>query len=293
MTDATVVIPTRNRAEFLKGAVGSALAQTDVSIEVVVVDDASDDASAAVELEGLDARIQVVRRHARGGPGAARNDGIARASGEWVAFLDDDDLWSPTKLRKQLDAASPVGAGFAYGGALAVDELLEPLYLWRVPPPEKLLDSLLALNVVPAGASNVVARTELVRGLGGFDENLDHLCDWDLWTRLAAAAPAARVDEVVTAYRLHSYGQHGDVSAEIRDELDILEAKHAALRAERSVELDRDSMESYLTKRTWQVEARAAALARHPWRRVASRLARRVRKRDPRAPARPVWLQRR
>lgn len=271
MTEVSVVIPTRNRAAFVGDAVATALGQAGVDLEVIVVDDASDDSTPERVRRIADPRVRLVRRERAGGPGSARNAGAEAARGEWVAFLDDDDLWAPDKLRRQLEAGRAREAGFVYGGALAVDDALEPLYLWRVPDAETLLDALLALNVVPAGSSTVVARTSLVRAVGGFDERFSHLNDWDLWIRLAAAAPAACVSDVVTAYRLHGLGQHGDRATTILRELDLLEAKHAALRRERGVEFDRAAMESYLAKRSVHAEARAERAARRPLRRLASR----------------------
>ena len=295
VTDVSVVIPTRNRAAFIRDALATALGQIEVDLEVVVVDDASDDTTAVLVERIADSRVRLVRREQPGGPGAARNAGTAAARCEWVAFLDDDDLWAPDKLARQLRAGREHDAGFVYGGALAVDDALEPLYLWRVPDPSTVLDALLALNVIPAGSSTVVARASLLGEVGGFDERFSHLSDWDLWTRLAAAAPAACVGDVVTAYRLHGLGQHGDRAPTILRELDLLDAKHAELRRERGIQLDRASMQSYLAKRTVHAEARAARAARGRLRSLASRTRARLRAGSDgaeggRRPDRPDWL---
>ena len=252
----SVVIPTRNRQHLIADAVGYALDQPGVTVEVVVVDDASDDGTGDVLAEIDDQRLRVVRRRERGRLAAARNSGIGAASGRWVAFLDDDDLWSPDKLRLQLAAVEGSGAGFAYGGAVTVDDDLEPLHLWRQPEPKELLRELLALNVLPAGASNVLVRTALVRELGGFDPALSHTADWDMWIRLARATKAASVPEVVVAYRLHE-SQESRREQEMVAELDVLEAKFRALRAELGVELDRAAFEEYAAKRSNDPEAAA------------------------------------
>src|SRR4029078_7896567 len=89
---------------------------------VVVVDDGSTDGTAAsIETLG-DHRGRVVQRQTPRGPAAARNAGAASARADWIAFLDDDDLWSPRKLRAQLDAAAAASAGWAYAAAVVVDE---------------------------------------------------------------------------------------------------------------------------------------------------------------------------
>lgn len=252
MTDrpeVSVVIPTRNRERRISSAVDNALRQRDVALEVVVVDDASTDGTWQLLEAIADPRVVTVRRAVRGRLAAARNTGIEAASGEWVAFLDDDDVWSPDKLRSQLDAARTPDVGFVYSGAITVDEDLRPLHSWRLPDPGLLLADLLALNVMPAGASNVLARTELLRDLGGFDCALSHTADWDLWIRLAAATQAACVAEVQVAYRIHPFGQESNRGDEMMEELETIERKHAELRAALGVELDRASFADYARKR--------------------------------------------
>jgi glycosyltransferase involved in cell wall biosynthesis len=201
--EASVVIPTRNRWQLLRThALASALAQEDVELEVIVVDDGSSDETRE-ELEKIvDSRLRVIRHEINRGVSAARNSGIAEARGEWLAFLDDDDLWSPRKMRAHIDAAD--GAGWGYASAIVVDSGSRPLYALPLPDPAGLSKSLLAGNVVPGGPSNVIARASLVRELGGFDESLRHHTeDWDLWIRLARSAHPAACSEVLVATLQH------------------------------------------------------------------------------------------
>jgi hypothetical protein len=284
----SVVIPTRNREHLISDAVEMALAQRDVDVEVVVVDDASTDGTADV-LAGIgDPRLRVVGRREQGRLAAARNSGIEAARGEWVALLDDDDVWSPDKLRLQVAASAASGAGFAYGGAITVSTDLEPLHAWRQPDPDLLLRELLAINVLPAGASNVLARTDLIRELGGFDVGLSHVADWDMWIRLAAASKGVSVPEVLVAYRLHS-GQESDRGAEMVAELAEIESKYEDLRNEMGVELDRAAFESYAAKRGGGDETedggRSGIVAR-----VRGRIRRRFASGDSRAIGSPDWL---
>src|SRR5204863_693210 len=97
--EVTVVIPTRNRSHLVGEAVATALRQEDVTVEVLVVDDASTDDTAQVLTAIDDPRVHVLTRRERGRLAGARNTGVSRARGQWTAFLDDDDLWSPRKLR--------------------------------------------------------------------------------------------------------------------------------------------------------------------------------------------------
>jgi glycosyltransferase involved in cell wall biosynthesis len=198
--EVSVVVPTRDRWPLLSAhALPSALGQEDVAIEVIVVDDGSADAT----VEGLrslhDPRVRVLRHDRARGPAAARNAGVAAARGEWVAFLDDDDLWSPRKLRRQLDAAAAARAGWVYAGSVVVDGDVRPLELEAVPDPDEVRRLLRGGNVVPSGGSNVAARTELVREAGGFDERLRFFEDWDLWLRLALRSQAAACRDVLVA----------------------------------------------------------------------------------------------
>jgi len=98
----SVVIPTWNRAQLVCDAVDSALAQRDGEVEVIVVDDASTDATAEVLEASFGARIQLLRLEHRRGPGGARNAGARLAHGELVGFLDSDDVWLPGKLDAEL-----------------------------------------------------------------------------------------------------------------------------------------------------------------------------------------------
>src|SRR5277367_2496697 len=101
----SAVIPTRNRPEWVLRAVRSALSQTHENLEVVVVIDGPDPATRAT-LGGIsDSRLRVLELDKSVGGSSARNRGVEHATGEWVAFLDDDDEWLPEKIEKQLDVA--------------------------------------------------------------------------------------------------------------------------------------------------------------------------------------------
>src|SRR5437867_300620 len=142
----SVVIPTRNRQRLLRRALGSVLAQRQVDIEVLVVDEASEDGTADFVRAIADPRVVLVRHDAPRGVAAARNAGLARARAPWVAFLDDDDVWAPTKLALQLAAAPAVGASWVCVGAVVVNEALR---IVSGTPPTNSCDvaKLLAFNV--------------------------------------------------------------------------------------------------------------------------------------------------
>lgn len=209
MTDepeVSVVIPTHNRWPFLStGALPSALAQEQVRHEVIVVDDGSDDETAARVRCIDDSRLRLIEHERALGVAVARNSGIAAARGEWVAFLDDDDLWSPLKLQRQLSALRSRSAAFVYSDIVVLDERGDgKTYRLCAPEPEDLASKLLARYVIPGGLSNVVARTELVRSLGGFDHHLSMTADWDFLLRLARAGEGARCSGLLLATAVHA-----------------------------------------------------------------------------------------
>src|SRR5688500_7386568 len=121
-TDVTVVVPTRNRSALLSLTLRSVLRQQDVNLEVIVVDEASTDDTTAMLATVADARVRVIRHETPLGVSSARNRGASEAHGEWLAFLDDDDLWAPDKLARQLQAAQAAGRDWAYTGSVNITD---------------------------------------------------------------------------------------------------------------------------------------------------------------------------
>jgi glycosyltransferase involved in cell wall biosynthesis len=224
--EVSVVIPTRNRWHLLAAAaLPSALAQVGVPLEVIVVDDGSTDETPARLAALLDPRVRHLRHESSRGVAAARNAGIEAARGEWVALLDDDDLWSPVKLQTQVAAARAAGADFVYGSALVLDEERRPVETSQAPAAADLRTAMLRRYAIPAGASNVVAKTELLRRLGGFDERVSYLADWDMWLRLATEGIPASCPEVVVGYIRHPDRMLVS-KRQALDELDYVLRKH-------------------------------------------------------------------
>ena len=234
--EVTVVIPTRNRWPLLRHALRTALWQEDVELEVIVVDDGSTDETR----EGLgdvgDPRLRVLTHASSLGVARARNDAIEAARAPWLAFLDDDDLWAPRKLREQLHAAgSADDVSAVYCGAIFVDGEGVPLHV-RLPAADNVRKELLHWNVV-GSPSGVLARTDEVRAAGGFDETLSIVADWDLWIRLAERGRLVDCQAALIAYTLHPENLSSDLSA-FRAELERLHRKHLQRDPPRSVTAD-------------------------------------------------------
>lgn len=114
MIPVSVIIPTRNRPEFVVRALQSVLAQTYPSFEIIVVVDGPDTTTDPARLEAMDARITVLGLPENVGLAEARNQGILRASGRWIALLDDDDEWLPRKLELQVKRAEQLGGDYVF-----------------------------------------------------------------------------------------------------------------------------------------------------------------------------------
>jgi glycosyltransferase involved in cell wall biosynthesis len=212
MTTVTVVMPTHNRRHLLRAALRTVLDQRDVEVDVVVVDEGSVDGTAAAVARLDDPRVRLLRHVVPRGLPAARNAGLAVARGTWTAFCDDDDLWAPDKLARQLRATQRSRAVWCCTGVVQVDPDLRVVG-WERAPSTGIDRRLLGRrNAVPGGGSGVLVRTDVVRAAGGFDESLRAAEDWDLWIRLAAIGPPAVVDEPLVAYRIWSSTMSRDVS---------------------------------------------------------------------------------
>ncbi len=258
--EVSVVIPVRNGALFVAEAVSSALAQRGVRVEVIVIENGSTDETWSVIRSLGDPRVRVDRL-ASGGVSAARNRGIALSSGEWVAFLDADDVWLPDKLEHQLLLAEGdlrfCDCRFMMPGL----DLEITFHQLSPPPPERtgtgqhLLRRLLAgPNFVPL--STVLVRRSVLDLVGGFCEDLSRAEDWELWLRIAASGAAwGYVPEVLVDYRVHPGGASSDEAAMQWAERSALLGLEKELRAA--------GVASLATRRRRAATVNALVLARH------------------------------
>ena len=157
--------------------------QRDVDIEIIVVDDGSSDGTADLVTSLDDGRVRLLRNERPEGVSAARNRAVAQASGEWIAFLDDDDLWASDKLRCQMEALRVSGHGWSHCAHVTVDNDLQIVAGNRPLSAERILREVPYRNVVHGGASSIVAHRRLLGGEDTFDTKIKHMADWDLWIR--------------------------------------------------------------------------------------------------------------
>jgi len=195
----SIIITTHDRPQLLARAVESAR-QAGTNVEVIVVDDASTDETAGL-CSGLSG-IKYVRVERNQRVAGARNIGLLVALGEYVTFLDDDDLRLPGSLDRQLELLEAnEEAGLIYGQAVCTDQSGKPttqIYP-RVCPEGDLFWNLLSRNFIPCGSA--VFRRLCLDHVGLLDSNLPGLDDWDLWIRIAELYPIIALEEPVMHWR--------------------------------------------------------------------------------------------
>jgi glycosyltransferase involved in cell wall biosynthesis len=202
MPKVSVIIPAYNAMAYLPGTVDSLQKQTFVDFEAIIVNDGSSDNIETWVAQLTDPRIQCITQHNQG-PSAARNTGIDHAQGEYIAFLDADDLWDASKLEKQvqvLDSNSEVG--LVYTWAALMDQHGNPT--GRIVKSEaqgKVWQQLIEHNFVSCGSTPLIRRACFDR-VGKFDLDLRGPEDRDMWLRIASQYPFAVVKEPLVYYRV-------------------------------------------------------------------------------------------
>jgi glycosyltransferase involved in cell wall biosynthesis len=240
----SIILPTFNRLKYLRRTVASVFEQTFQDWELLIADDGSDGDTRAY-LQALDdpPRVRVLWLSHSGRPAVARNAALREAKGEYIAFVDSDDLWTPTKLQIQIAALrSRTGRRWSYTRFVLVNESGDPtdwqrVHSWPVPD-GWIFDKLVKSQTVIAVPSVVVSR-ELLQQVGGFDEELIMCEDYDLWLRLAARSEVNAVDEPCTIVTRHTEHSGNEIvsfqdCARVLEKVRQIEGKqhlHAILRA--------------------------------------------------------------
>ena len=231
MSTVSAIITTFNRERFLGAAIQSALGQTYGDVELLVLDNSSSDATAAVVARWADSRIRYLR-HAPCGIAAARNLGLREARGEFVAFLDDDDEWLPRKLEQQVARfrQGPASLGLVYGGFTRIDERGVEIGAHRPALRGKILTELLwQRDAFTGSASNPMMRASVLQALGGFNDALATSEDWELYLRLAERFEIDYVSEVLVRIRTHRGSRLGDRIDEARRVEELVLARYGPL----------------------------------------------------------------
>lgn len=219
---ASVIIPVYGAEKYIAATVQSVLEQTYKNFELLIVDDGSPDRSIEICQQFTDPRIRIIRQANRG-VAAARNKGIREAKGEYIAFLDADDIWLPTKLEKHvnhLDKFLDVGVSYSYAAFINAEG--KTLGIYQLPKTKNITPLNILLRDPIGSGSNLVARREVFEAIK-FQDHLDGIVedfyfdedrqlhpseDTECWLRMALKSDRKfeGIPEVLLQYRMHSGG---------------------------------------------------------------------------------------
>ena len=221
----SVIIPTFNRTHYLREAIASIMAQTVPVDEIIVVDDGStDDTRKMVMAYGHPVRYLWQKNQ---GPSAARNHGIREAKGDWIAFLDSDDLWVPEKNKIQMEFIRLNShLDFVFGNLCnfsethtedkpeILNDTVQQYLVAHATDLKDLFQNLLICNPVPP--SSVFIRRDCVSRIGFFDETMRYSEDYDYWLRVASCCRSGFIDQILVKRRIHdsnAINAHGSLYA--------------------------------------------------------------------------------
>jgi glycosyltransferase involved in cell wall biosynthesis len=224
MTLASVIIPVYKVERYIAATVQSVLAQTYHDFEVIIVDDGSPDRSIQICQEFTDKRIKIIRQPNRG-VCAARNTGINHAQGEYLAFIDGDDLWLPEKLEKHIEhLENSPNVGLSFSRSAFIDEAGKELGIYQMP---KLTDitpaTIICRNPIGNGSTPVIRREVLAaikfNDNWYFDETLHNFEDVECWLRIALKTKfkVEGIPDALTLYRVNSKGASTNLAKQIEN----------------------------------------------------------------------------
>jgi len=218
----SVIIPAYNAARWIAKAIDSAASQTLAPCEIIVVDDGSTDDTPLILSRYGDA-IRAIRQE-NAGVSAARNAGMRQAAGDWLAFLDADDIWLPEKLARVMAhaAQAPQIALFSHD-VFVIDEMGNIIGIYRFEP----ISGYIARKLVMKNwiiTSTAVMRADAARESGWYHTNIKRGEDWHYWIRVASKYPIAHIHEPMAMYRRLPEGAlRSDLDACLADNLQVVE----------------------------------------------------------------------
>ena len=230
----SVIIPTYNRASYIRDAIESVLVQTYPVFEIIVVDDGSTDNTREIVCQYGDPVIYICQKN--GGPGSARNKGLQNARGDFIAFLDSDDIWTPQKVEIQIDffRKNPhVDLVFGHMANFSDTNTnnVEPEILNQEVynyfrnnsyDPKYALDYLIIEDIIPT--PSVMLKSNCLNKVGFFNENLLCAEDYDYWLRFAYNNNLGFIDQVLVRRRLHGKNIIDNYLLRERSRLAVLES---------------------------------------------------------------------
>jgi len=268
----SIVVPVYNAERTLAATLRSVWAQTCGDFELLVVNDGSTDGTAALLAGQSDPRLRVIS-HRNAGVSASRNRGVAEARGEFVAFLDGDDLWTPDKLQAQVAALQGApDAALVYSWTDLIDEAGRVIQRGsHVVANGRVYPLLASRNFLDCGSTPLIRRSALIEA-GPFDETLKGGEDWDLWLRLATRHAFVCLPVVQVQYRVHGSSAVSRPEQQVRDVRTVIARAVARLPAsperERIERLATANLYKYVAvrlARTGTTRTDGAKILRYGW----------------------------
>jgi glycosyltransferase involved in cell wall biosynthesis len=219
----SVIIPVYNGEQTIRETIESVLEQTFSDFELLVIDDGSHDSTLEIISHIKDPRLKVFS-YPNAGLAVSRNRGIAHASGEYISFIDADDLWTSDKLESQFRRLQEnPEAALAYSWTDFIDESSQFVRTGsHLTTNGDAYANLLLINFLENG-SNPLIRREALNQVGGFDESLTASEDWDLWLRLAAHYNFITISYPQILYRISANSMTANVAKQERQTLIVIE----------------------------------------------------------------------
>ena len=226
----SIIIPTFNRASMLDNSIESVRQQTFSDWELIIVDDASTDETENVIRKHMaeDIRIRYIKHNSNIGANATRNRGIQESSGDYIAFLDDDDRWNPDKLSLQYDYFKEhPDVGVVYCGYRYIDQNSKSIF--KIEWPRYMGDvSVILLRNNFIGSSVPLFKRECFELAGQFDEKLTSCQDWDMWIRIAQIFHFSYINKILVDIVVHGHQISVNLKSKIESRQRLLE-KHEYL----------------------------------------------------------------
>jgi glycosyltransferase involved in cell wall biosynthesis len=241
MKSVSVILPVYKVEKYIASALQSVVNQTYQNLEILIVDDGSPDKSVEICQQFTDSRIKIIRQENRGLAGA-RNTGIRHAQGDYLAFLDGDDLWLPEKIEKHIEhLENALEVGISFSRSAFIDEAGQPLNAYQMPQLQNITPpDLLRHNPIGNGSAGVFRR-EVFEAIAFpderhgsvetcyFDEDFSMSQDIECWLRIAIQTPwqLEGIPEALTLYRVNPQA----ISANLLKRIEIWEKLFAKVRS--------------------------------------------------------------
>jgi glycosyltransferase involved in cell wall biosynthesis len=219
----SVIIPAFNSAKTIKRTIDSVLVQTLTDFELIIINDASTDNTLDIISQYQDPRLQILS-YPHGGGNISRNRGLKHALGEYVSFLDADDMWESDKLESQLKVLQQnTEVAIAYSWTDYINEEDNVILKGsHTTANGNIYEKLLVHNFLENGSNPLIRKTSIVE-LGGFDETLTAGQDWDMWLRLAQKHHFICIPKVHILYRVSTNSLSNNLDRQEQACLKVLE----------------------------------------------------------------------